>query len=554
MARGAPTFGHMNDRVLVGAILSGDPEALDALYDTHAERLYAYCWFLVRNHEIAQVALRDAFVVAEARIEELSDPLRFGVWLYALARNECCRRDASWVSGPDVPLTSPDQPDADVRMVAWRAMLGLSPLRRELLELHLRHRLDEADLADVLGLEPRTVPALLDDARRRLERAVVGEILAQRQPHECPARYRILRYRHGDLTDGLRERLLRHKRSCTECAKYAPRNVSAAKVYAMLPWPTPPEPLRDMVMNCFADPDLAGYRSFVADRAGAVDSGGFPARADGFGRRSAQGSAALRRRRRPVAGVAAAAVAVIVTQLGMQWLAQRFEHRSPAAGRTVAGADASRVDRHSAGPVEPVAPVEPDAPSRTGSPPADPTAPTGVTAAMASLPLGARVPALPPTALSLFRLSHPRDGTSGPSAGPSVGSVVEPDGAASEDSRSPSPRPLPGVPPGGPEPRAAKRTGGGGVDSGRRRQQGRQASHGERGSFDGARSPRVRRARPVRPLRPVRTGRRATPGDGRPGHGREPAGGASPGDPGLPAPTVTAAPASPAPPAEPSGA
>jgi hypothetical protein len=79
----------MNDHLLVEALRGRDVGAPAAMYAAYADRLYAYCWFQLRERDAAQVALRDAFVVAEAHIGKLRDPDRFGPWLYAIARLGC---------------------------------------------------------------------------------------------------------------------------------------------------------------------------------------------------------------------------------------------------------------------------------------------------------------------------------------------------------------------------------------------------------------------------------------------------------------------------------
>jgi DNA-directed RNA polymerase specialized sigma24 family protein len=451
----------MNDRMLVEAVLSGRPGALDAVFDAYADRLYTYCWFLVRKHDIAQVALRDAFIVARARMAELADPERLGPWLYALARHECARRDTAEATEADVPIAAPDQEDVDLRVIAWHAVRGLSPLSRELLELRIRHRLAPADLADVYALPVREVNAELDRARDRLERAVVAEILAQRQPYECDRRRRILLHRRGDLTDELRGRLLRHARECATCAAHGPRTVSAAKVYGLLPRPETPTTLRIRVMSSLGDPELAGYRAFAAERAGPFGPNGFPTGRAGRGRRmgrratarlaagldelsayaapgvhgaagihgasggrggsgpsgtgvytggtgGSSSSGGARFSGRMLMGLTAGALAVALAATGLRWLGGLLEDQRAVRERSIA--------RHGS----PVGPPHGAAGRRT-------------VAEAATFPLGARVPAIPPTALPISPRYSIR--SSGPGA-PGAGSPTA----------SPSPRPTPGAP------------------------------------------------------------------------------------------------------------
>ena len=267
----------MKAPLIVDALRARDPGAPAALYDTHGESLFRYCWFILRNRDAAQVALRDALVVAEADIGQLHSPGMLRPWLYSIARAECRRRQQSHGSSHDTVIARPDQPDADRRLLAWHAVMSLRPDEREALELTIRHDMDTPTAALVMGLPPAEVEGILGQARVHLEQALAGEILARHGVHGCPERAEALRGWAGELTVPLRERLVRHAGSCEVCGRYLPRNVVAAKVFSLLPAPVPPQQMRLRVMTCFSDPELVGYRMFVAARVTDFNQLGFPA-------------------------------------------------------------------------------------------------------------------------------------------------------------------------------------------------------------------------------------------------------------------------------------
>src|SRR5690606_18687250 len=134
----------MNDRGLVDALRARDANALAELYDRYAESVYRYCWTLTGGPDGAQVALRDTMIAVEARIHALTDPARFKVWLYALARGECLRRRPVATSGAD---TEPGY--TGLSAVARDAVDSLSPADREILELVHRHGFTLPDAARV---------------------------------------------------------------------------------------------------------------------------------------------------------------------------------------------------------------------------------------------------------------------------------------------------------------------------------------------------------------------------------------------------------------------
>jgi DNA-directed RNA polymerase specialized sigma24 family protein len=302
----------MKAPLLVEALRARDPGAPAALYDTHGENLFRYCWFILRSRDAAQVALRDSLVLAEAHIRHLQDPAMLRPWLYALARAECLRRRQSPGAAPDAVIARPDQPDADRRLIAWQAVTSLDPAEREALELTIRHGMDAGMAARVMGRPAGELQRILTRAGVHLEHALAGEILARHGVHGCPERVAALRGWAGELTVPLREGLVRHAASCEVCCHYLPRNVSAAKVFSLLPVPVPPQAMRLRVMTCFTDPELVGYRMFVAGKVTGFGPAGFPDE-------NAPAAAAPRRRARarlwpgPAAAVVAIAVLIVAT-------------------------------------------------------------------------------------------------------------------------------------------------------------------------------------------------------------------------------------------------
>ncbi|HEY9525267.1 MAG TPA: sigma-70 family RNA polymerase sigma factor, partial [Thermopolyspora sp.] len=230
---------------MVEALRRRDPDAMQALYDAHAESVYRYCWSQLGGPDGAQVALRDTLIAAQARIHALGEPRWLRVWLFALARGECLRRRHAAPEPQAVTVESPVVYPAQ-SVVAADAVRTLSPGEREVLELVARHGLTLAELARVLGVAPRQARIQHEAATSRLSKAVAAQIAARRGAHDW-----------ADRPEELRQ-------------------VSAAKVFGLLPQPGLPSTLRVRVMSCFADPDLAPYREYVARRVGPLDGSGFP--------------------------------------------------------------------------------------------------------------------------------------------------------------------------------------------------------------------------------------------------------------------------------------
>jgi hypothetical protein len=253
----------MNDPQLAAALRSRSPDALPELLDAYGDQLFSYCWCLLRNRENAQIAVRDALVVATAQIGRLVCDEWLGLWLYSLARAECLRREAVPASDADEPVAPPNADDADSRLMAWKAVTSMPADEVEALELDSRH---DVDLRLVLGLSAAEAEALLDRARRDLERALAAEILV-RKSRACPDRAALLSGWTGTTTPALRDRVLEHAVTCSVCSPNLPRSVSPARVFALLPAPVLSSVARLEVLGFFDDSRKAAYREFAVSRA-----------------------------------------------------------------------------------------------------------------------------------------------------------------------------------------------------------------------------------------------------------------------------------------------
>jgi DNA-directed RNA polymerase specialized sigma24 family protein len=239
-----------------------------ALVDAHGDELFRYCWFLLRSRDAAEVAVRDALVVAAAHVDRLPGRGRPRVWLYALARVECRRRRPVPPGAADEPPARPSQPDADSRVLAWNAVTSMDPPASEVLELRTRHDMEAVDVAAVIGMTVPETEALLASAEEELSRSLGAQLVIRRTGFDCAGLTGALRGgRSGAMTPQIRDRVLAHATGCAICGRQLPRGVSAARVFALLPAPGLDAATRDVLLTRLTEDRHAGYRSFVARRA-----------------------------------------------------------------------------------------------------------------------------------------------------------------------------------------------------------------------------------------------------------------------------------------------
>ncbi len=263
----------MNSPDVAAALSAGAPDAAGQLYDAHAEALFQYCWLTLRNSSHAQTAVCDALVQAGARVAELSDPGTLRAWLFTMARAECHRHPLPSLGDTDEPIARPEQPDAALRIMAWNSVMSLDLVERQALDLNTRHGMTAAEIGLILALPLPGTTELLSAAKETLERALGAEILVSRDSQECPGRTEAIHGWTGTVTPAFRERLLSHAVSCPVCAPRLPRNVSAGRIFGLLPAPPLDREARSQVISRVGE----RVRAAAADR-GPAEAGVAPAR------------------------------------------------------------------------------------------------------------------------------------------------------------------------------------------------------------------------------------------------------------------------------------
>src|SRR5260370_7366326 len=74
MALDTSNFLAMDNHLLVEELKAATSGSIKAIHDRFALGLFAYCWFVLRNADAAQVAVRDSLIVAQAHIARPTEP------------------------------------------------------------------------------------------------------------------------------------------------------------------------------------------------------------------------------------------------------------------------------------------------------------------------------------------------------------------------------------------------------------------------------------------------------------------------------------------------
>jgi RNA polymerase sigma factor (sigma-70 family) len=257
----------MDDGEVVAAIAAGDPGGLAAAYDTYAAPVYGYCRWMLRDPGLAAEVLRDTFCAAAAKLG-VRDAGHLRAWLYANARDDCYRRlrtaepgfdegtgEDAWPAGAGArPDGRPDvrTEQAVVRRVLREILADLRPEEHEVIELTVRHGLDESELAAVFEVSWSRAHALASQAREHLEKALDALLIARTGRQSCPELGALLAGWDGKLTVETGKLAARHIEHCPVCASRRHGSLRPEVLARLLPLPALPAGLREAVLELAA--------------------------------------------------------------------------------------------------------------------------------------------------------------------------------------------------------------------------------------------------------------------------------------------------------------
>ena len=271
------------DAELVAGHLTGDRNALAAIYDRYADSLYDTAAAMTRQRHDAADVLQDVFVAAAERMSQLRDPAKLKPWLFAILRNEVYRRTgkqrrtlATDFTDPVVEMSAPSQPADDGTEVEYEelaglvraAAAGLDERDQLVLELSVRQGLQGDDLAAALGVSAQQCYGLVHRMRQRTERSLGAYCVARAGRKDCPELAEILREWNGEFTVLIRKRVARHVDGCDVCER-SKRTLAPFALFGAAPVLAAPTGLRDRVLAATGGPHPTPPYGFAAP-------GGFP--------------------------------------------------------------------------------------------------------------------------------------------------------------------------------------------------------------------------------------------------------------------------------------
>lgn len=262
--------GVRTDTELVLAVRTGDRDAFGVLFERWFDRVYDVARNIVRTPETAADVAQDTFIAAWERIERLDNPEAFGGWLLRIARNRALDRleregrsrplehdvvtglhdrGARDLTGSHRTL-EPEEISAtyDRDGLVRAAAIALGEREASVLDLHLRHGLTPAEIAEELGVTANNAHQLLFRMRKKLGDAIGAFVLFRRGRPACADLARLLPA-GAEFDAATFELVERHRRTCDECTDRRTALVAPEQLFSAAPILVAPLLLRSRVIE-----------------------------------------------------------------------------------------------------------------------------------------------------------------------------------------------------------------------------------------------------------------------------------------------------------------
>ena len=183
----------MERPIELDTLRAGDPQALAALFEAYADRVYRLALSLLRDPAAAEDIVQETFLHALTHLDRFEGRSSLGTWLYRIAHNASIDRLRRRV---EVPLPAEADDDTAAPMPrsfidwAWtpEEILGdlealgqlraavdhLSETLRVVFLLRDVERLSTEETAEALGISPGAVKVRLHRARLTLRESLSG--------------------------------------------------------------------------------------------------------------------------------------------------------------------------------------------------------------------------------------------------------------------------------------------------------------------------------------------------------------------------------------------
>ncbi|HSL58625.1 MAG TPA: sigma-70 family RNA polymerase sigma factor, partial [Acidimicrobiales bacterium] len=262
--------GAARDAELVAAIQAGDAAAFAELYERWVDRVHDVVHRICWDPDVTADVVQDVFIRAWKGVGRLEDPHAFGGWLLRIGRNVALnsRRGAGRVvltGEPEVRTRVEDAApswsdphaavaDGEIAELLWDAAAALGERDAQVLDLHLRHGLAPAELAEELGINRNAANQALHRMKQRLGAAVRARVLWRGGEPRCAELARALAAAGVTRFEADAVPVInRHVTTCDDCDERQRLSVQPAAMFSAIPVLAAPLALRTRVAAALTD-------------------------------------------------------------------------------------------------------------------------------------------------------------------------------------------------------------------------------------------------------------------------------------------------------------
>jgi RNA polymerase sigma-70 factor (ECF subfamily) len=176
----------LTERELLERVKARDVDAFERLYRIYQPRLARFLSNLLRRPQLVEEVLDDTMMVVWQTAASFRGTSKLSTWVFAIAYRKALKARARWPDPVedderDLRASNDAAPDAELeqerlRKALVRAMAGLSPEQRAVVDLTYFHGLGYREIAQILSCPVDTVKTRMFHARRRLKQALSGTL------------------------------------------------------------------------------------------------------------------------------------------------------------------------------------------------------------------------------------------------------------------------------------------------------------------------------------------------------------------------------------------
>lgn len=168
--------------IQIDACKNGDKEALGELYTTYANRLLGVCRHYVKDDNVAQDILHDAFIIISMSIRDLKDESKLEGWMITIVRNlslkylQSTEKDTIPLSCLDIEIQEEvkgERKDIELGLLL-SAIESLPEGNREIFKLSVLDGLSHKEIGELLGINPHSSSSQLSRAKKMLRSILIN--------------------------------------------------------------------------------------------------------------------------------------------------------------------------------------------------------------------------------------------------------------------------------------------------------------------------------------------------------------------------------------------